>query len=95
MFRHLAVLLLAVRVCAAEVPSFRQEILPILTKAGCNAGACHGKLSGQNGFRLSLRGFAPEWDHAWLTSEVNGRRVNFAFPEQSLVVQKAEAILPR
>ncbi len=89
MLRLLIAVLACCRALAAEVPSFRQEILPILTKAGCNAGGCHGKLSGQNGFRLSLRGFAPEWDHAWLTSEVNGRRVNYAFPGQSLLVQKA------
>src|SRR5205823_646537 len=43
-------------------PSFRQDVLPVLTKSGCNAGNCHGKLAGQNGFKLSLRGFAPEWD---------------------------------
>ena len=69
-------------------PSFRQDIEPILTRTGCNAGGCHGKLAGQNGFRLSLRGYAPEWDYPWLASEVNGRRVNLAFPEQSLLVQK-------
>ncbi len=69
-------------------PSFRQDILPILTKTGCNAGGCHGKLAGQNGFRLSLRAYAPEWDHDWITTEVNARRINVAFPEQSLLVQK-------
>lgn len=72
----------------SRVPSFRQDIEPILTKAGCNSGGCHGKLIGQNGFRLSLRGFAPEWDHDWLANEVNGRRINIAFPGQSLLVQK-------
>ena len=89
MLRFLFAMLLLARVATAEVLSFRQDILPILTKAGCNAGSCHGKLSGQNGFRLSLRGFAAEWDYAWITSEVSGRRVNYAFPEQSLLVQKA------
>jgi hypothetical protein len=71
------------------VPSFRQDVLPILTRSGCNAGGCHGKLVGQNGFRLSLRGFAPDWDHDWITKEVNGRRVDYAFPEKSLLVEKA------
>jgi Protein of unknown function (DUF1549)/Protein of unknown function (DUF1553) len=70
------------------VPSFKQDILPIFTKTGCNNGSCHGKLVGQNGFRLSLRGFAPEWDYAWITKEVNGRRINTAFPEASLLVEK-------
>ena len=89
MLRLLLILVLAVPALAADVPSFSQDVLPILTKAGCNAGGCHGKLAGQNGFRLSLRGFAPEWDYDWITSDVNGRRVNYAFPEQSLLMQKA------
>ena len=89
MLRFLLVAAITVPALGAEKPSFRQDVLPILTKAGCNAGGCHGKLSGQNGFRLSLRGFASEWDFDWITNEVNGRRVNYAFPEQSLLVQKA------
>jgi hypothetical protein len=79
---------------ASVAPSFRQDILPLLTRTGCNMGGCHGKLAGQNGFRLSLRGYAPEWDHDWLTREVNGRRVDFAFPEASLLVQKPTGDLP-
>ncbi|MBA4029614.1 MAG: hypothetical protein C0478_01665 [Planctomyces sp.] len=75
-------------------PSFKQEILPILTRSGCNMGSCHGKLAGQNGFRLSLRGYAPEWDYDWLTQEVGGRRVDFAFPEMSLLFTKPSGGLP-
>ena len=71
-----------------STPSFKQDILPIFTKTGCNMGGCHGKLAGQNGFKLSLRGYAPEWDYEALTQELNGRRINFAFPEESLLVQK-------
>lgn len=71
-----------------QPPSFKQDILPILTRAGCNTGACHGKLSGQNGFRLSLRGYAPEWDHDWITREVNGRRIDLGFPDESLLLTK-------
>ena len=74
---------------AKLVPSFQREVLPVLTKSSCNVGGCHGKLSGQNGFRLSLRGYAPEWDHEWITREVNGRRVDFAFPGKSLLAEKA------
>lgn len=70
------------------VPSFRNDIEPILTKTGCNQGGCHGKLAGQNGFRLSLRGYAPEWDYDWITKEVNGRRIDPAFPAESLLVTK-------
>ena len=72
-----------------RLPSFRQDIEPVLTKSGCNQGGCHGKLAGQNGFRLSLRAFAPDWDHDWLTHEVSGRRINYGFPEESLLLQKA------
>jgi len=69
-------------------PSFRHDVLPVLTRYGCNQGACHGKLAGQNGFKLSLRGYAPEWDHGWLTREFFGRRVSLGAPEQSLLVKK-------
>jgi hypothetical protein len=75
-------------------PSFRQEIEPLLTRAGCNMGACHGKLAGQNGFKLSLRGYAPELDYGWLTDDVGGRRINPAFPEESLLVTKPLGTVP-
>src|SRR5215212_650581 len=75
-------------------PSFRQDIVPALTRFGCSSGGCHGKLAGQNGFRLSLRGFAPEWDHPWITEEVNGRRINPAFPAESLMVTKPTGGVP-
>lgn len=77
-----------------QPPSFKQDILPILTRSGCNTGGCHGKLAGQNGFRLSLRGYAPEWDYGWITQEVNGRRIDLAFPDQSLLVTKPSGGLP-
>ncbi len=75
-------------------PSFRQDVLPILTKTGCNAGACHGKLAGQNSFKLSLRGYAPEWDIDWLSKEVHSRRIDYAFPEQSLIISKPLGQVP-
>ncbi len=74
--------------------SFKQDVLPILTRSGCNTGACHGKLSGQNGFRLSLRGYAPEWDHGWMTQEVSGRRIDLGFPAQSLLLTKPSGGVP-
>jgi hypothetical protein len=84
-----------VRDTAAKfVPSFRQDIEPILTRAGCNMGACHGKLAGQNGFKLSLRGYAPELDYGWLTDDVSARRINPAFPEESLLVTKPLGTVP-
>src|SRR4051812_29115120 len=86
-----ALLLSAVRLQAGEkphAPSFINELVPLFTKLGCNQGACHGKAAGQNGFRLSLRGYAPEQDHASITREFAGRRINPAVPEDSLLLQK-------
>ena len=78
----------------AAVPSFRQEVEPVLTRLGCNQGSCHGKLAGQNGFKLSLRAYAPEFDFPSITREIGGRRVNPADPENSLLVTKAAGIVP-
>ncbi|HYG76254.1 MAG TPA: DUF1549 and DUF1553 domain-containing protein [Planctomycetota bacterium] len=69
--------------------NFVNDIIPILTKAGCNAGACHGKSTGQNGFSLSLLGFEPDFDYDALVKEGRGRRVFPAAPEQSLLLRKA------
>ncbi len=79
-----------------EVPTinFPNQIVPIFTKAGCNAGGCHGKSSGQNGFRLSLLGFEPTEDYEHLTREARGRRLFPAAPDRSLLLQKATATLP-
>jgi hypothetical protein len=77
-----------------KVPSFNTEVVPLLTKMGCNQGGCHGKGTGQNGFRLSLRGFAPEQDYKWITREFDGRRLDPAKPEESLLLRKATAQTP-
>lgn len=80
----------SVRNAARQTPiSFELDIEPILTKASCNAGACHGKQRGQNGFQLSLLGFDPDFDHAALTREARGRRIFPASPEKSLLLAKA------
>jgi hypothetical protein len=68
--------------------SFRNEVQPILTKMGCNSGACHGAAGGKNGFRLSLRGYDDQWDHAALTRQASARRVNVRHPEESLMLRK-------
>jgi hypothetical protein len=75
-------------------PSFLNDVMPIFTRLGCNQGACHGKGSGQNGFRLSLRGYAPELDYFWITREFAGRRLDSAVPENSLLLQKPLARAP-
>ena len=67
---------------------FPTDILPILTKAGCNAGKCHGAATGQGGFKLSLFGDDPAADHAAITREAGGRRIDFSKPERSLILRK-------
>ncbi|MCE9603271.1 MAG: DUF1549 domain-containing protein [Planctomycetia bacterium] len=74
--------------------SFPHDILPILTKTGCNTGGCHGKAEGQNGFKLSVFGFDPQGDHAALTMEGRGRRVFPSAPDESLLLRKATAEEP-
>ncbi|MBY0229104.1 MAG: DUF1549 and DUF1553 domain-containing protein, partial [Gemmataceae bacterium] len=66
----------------------------LLTRYGCNQGACHGKGAGQNGFRLSLRGYAPEQDHASLVREFHGRRLSLADPASSPLLRKAAGLAP-
>lgn len=79
---------------ATPVPSFVNDVVPLFTRLGCNQGACHGKNAGQNGFRLSLRGYAPDWDHKNLTREFAGRRISGAQPDDSLLVRKALGQVP-
>ncbi len=74
--------------------SFENQIIPLLTKAGCNSGGCHGKAEGQNGFKLSVFGFDPFADYQSLIMEGRGRRVFAASPESSLLVAKASARIP-
>jgi hypothetical protein len=68
---------------------FRNDVLPVLTKSGCNTGKCHGAASGKDGFRLSLFGYDPEGDHFRLTREAIGRRIDLAAPAECLLVNKA------
>lgn len=74
--------------------TFESDVQPLLTRLGCNAGACHGKSRGQNGFALSLLGFDSDFDYAALVSEARGRRVFAAAPEDSLLLRKAVGELP-
>jgi hypothetical protein len=74
--------------------SFPNEVEPILTKLGCNSGGCHGKIQGQNGFRLSLLGFDAELDYMTLLKEGRGRRVFPASPDQSLLLLKGAGVVP-
>jgi len=86
---------LGVRLPAGEAPvHFANDIQPILTKQGCNGGGCHGRASGQNGFKLSLFGFEPLEDYDHIVKEGRGRRISPAAPEQSLLLLKATNTVP-
>lgn len=84
------------RLHAADQPvSFANDVVPVLTKAGCNAGACHAKAGGgQNGFQLSLLGFEPTEDFEHIVLEGRGRRLSFGTPDQSLLLLKASGQVP-
>jgi hypothetical protein len=73
---------------SAPAPHFETEIIPVLTKAGCNAGACHGAAAGRGGFHLSLFGGDPATDYDAIVHAFEGRRVNLARPLESLVLLK-------
>jgi hypothetical protein len=74
--------------------SFKLDVMPVFMRAGCNQGGCHGAARGKDGFRLSLFGFDPDGDHHRLTREFNGRRVNLAIPQDSLLLEKACGKVP-
>lgn len=95
----LAILLMLVSATAtasepAHDVSFTNDIVPILSKAGCNGGGCHGALAGKAGFRLSLFGYDPASDHVAITREALGRRVDLAEPGSSLLLTKPTTAVP-
>ncbi len=78
----------------ADVPvDFSREIVPILTRAGCNQGACHGAQHGRGGFKLSLLGFDPAFDHAQIVQSAEGRRIVLSDPERSILLAKPALLM--
>ena len=77
-----------------STPSFRNDVIPVLTKMGCNSGACHGALAGKNGFKLTLRGYDPDTDYDTLTRNSLGRRVTLSDPAASLMLLKPTFAVP-
>src|ERR1700722_16301359 len=98
MFHRGTLILLAVSVAtafrasgaqgAAESVSFRNDVMAVLSKSGCNAGACHGNKNGKGGFKLSLRGQDPDLDYDALTRDAFARRTNPFDPDKSLILLK-------
>ncbi len=87
---------LPVTVNDAAIPEIRfvRDVEPILSKVGCNAGTCHGAAKGKNGFKLSLRGYDPEYDYQALINDLSGRRFNRVKVEESLMLLKPTAEVP-
>ena len=83
-------LLLASAASGAETPkvTFLRDVAPILNKTGCTSGPCHGAAKGKNGFKLSLRGYDPQFDYEALLYDLSGRRFNRADPARSLLLAK-------
>ena len=77
-----------------EARRFVRDVMPAMSKMGCNAGTCHGAQSGKNGFKLSLRGYDPLFDHIALTDDLAGRRFNRAAPDTSLMLLKPAGAVP-
>ena len=95
MLRLIALLVLASAAPAAERPvSFDNDVMAVLSRSGCNAGACHGNLNGRGGFRLSLRGDDPDADRVALTRGQFGRRADVLNPDESLLLKKATGRVP-
>lgn len=74
---------------AVRPVSFRLDVMPVLMRAGCNTGSCHGSARGKDGFHISLFGYDPASDYTSLTRELGFRRINLAVPEESLLLLKA------
>src|SRR6202790_2580950 len=84
----LAASLAAAGLAAEEHVTFLRDVAPILNKTGCTSGPCHGAAKGKNGFKLSLRGYDPQYDYEALLYDLSGRRFNRADPGKSLMLAK-------
>jgi len=82
------------RATAVAQPLYSRHIVPVFSRLGCNAGACHGAVKGQGGFRLSLFGADPTLDHQRILRDDSGRRLDLIDPDASLILQKAFGAVP-
>ena len=73
---------------------YLQHVAPIISKAGCNMGACHATQYGKGGFKLSVFGFDPKADHQQIVRDRQQRRVNSLDPRSSLFLQKPTMQVP-
>jgi hypothetical protein len=92
--RESSISVMVVQMETASPVSFRRDVIPAFSQAGCNMGACHGTPTGKGGFRLSLRGYLPDQDFAILSREVGGRRINPLAAQTSLILRKPLGEVP-
>ncbi len=92
--RPLLLLVSVATLFAAEPVTFLRDVAPILNKASCTSGPCHGAAKGKNGFKLSLRGYDPQFDYEALLYDLSGRRFNRADPARSLMLAKPTQQVP-
>jgi len=83
-----------VKSVASPEVGFVRDIEPILSRAGCNSGPCHGSAKGKNGFKLALRGYDPDYDYQALVNDLSGRRFNRVHVDESLMLQKPLGDIP-
>ena len=83
-----------VRTLTSSEVGFVRDVEPILSRAGCNSGPCHGSAKGKNGFKLALRGYDPEYDYQVLVNDLSGRRFNRVHVDESLMLQKPLGDVP-
>jgi hypothetical protein len=87
-------LLVSIAALPAQPVTFLRDVAPVLNKAGCTSGPCHGAAKGKNGFKLSLRGYDPQFDYEALLYDLSGRRFNRAEPARSLLLAKPTQQVP-
>jgi hypothetical protein len=85
---------IVVKSVASPPVSFMREVMPVLSRTGCTQGTCHGSAKGKNGFKLSLRGYDPDFDYHALVDDMAGRRFNRVDPDQSLMLLKSGGQIP-
>src|SRR5712691_8203308 len=88
MLKLILIASVAVTAQGQERVTFLRDVAPILNKVGCSSGVCHGAAKGKNGFKLSLRGYDPQFDYEALLYDLGGRRFNRADPGRSLMLMK-------
>src|SRR5215218_4747766 len=92
--RWTGLLIIAMALPSVAAVTYVRDVQPIFNKMGCTSGPCHGGAKGKNGFKLSLRGYDPEFDYRAVMHDLSGRRINRTEPAQSLILVKPTMEIP-